>query len=57
MSSKISIEEYRNILNDYESSDDLIIKRLQYFEGFIRNIIKIELKKSIDNKTNYHIKK
>jgi len=39
----ITVEEYREILNDQASSEDLIKKRLQYLESFCRNVIKLEL--------------
>jgi hypothetical protein len=40
-----SIKEYRELLKDEVSSDEQIIKRLEYLEAFCRNIIKIELEK------------
>ncbi len=39
----ISVAEYRKILNDYTSSEDLIVQRLQYLEALMRNIIRVEL--------------
>jgi hypothetical protein len=48
MKSEVSIEEYRKILNDYKSPEELIIRRLQYLKAFCRNIIKIELNKIKD---------
>lgn len=41
---RISIKEYRKLMNDDISSDDQIRKRIQYLEAFCRNIIQIELK-------------
>ena len=41
----VKISEYRHILKDQTSSDELIKKRLQYIEAFCRNIIELELKK------------
>lgn len=45
METVISIDEYRKILGDSISSDEKIVQRLQYLEGFCRNIIRKELKK------------
>ena len=39
----ISVEEYREILADHASSDEQIIKRIEYLESFCRNIIRLEL--------------
>ena len=39
----ISSDEYREILNDYTSTDEQIQKRLQYLESFCRNIARLEL--------------
>ncbi len=39
----ITIEEYRKMLNDYESPDEQIVKRLQYIEALSRNIVGFEL--------------
>lgn len=44
----VTIEEYRKLLNDNISSDDLIEKRLKYLEAFCRNIIKSELEKYVE---------
>lgn len=41
----VSIEKYRKILNDYETSDERVQERLNYLNGFLRNIIRIELEK------------
>lgn len=49
----ISISEYRKVLNDYKSSEEQIIKRLNYLEGFCRNIIQTELGKYVAKKTKY----
>ena len=45
----MNIKEYRKILNDYKSTDEQIKKRLQYLESFCRNIIRMELEKTIQN--------
>jgi len=39
----VTIKEYREVLNDFESSDEQINKRLQYLEAFCRNIARLEL--------------
>jgi hypothetical protein len=41
----ITIKEYRELLKDEISSDEQIVKRLEYLEAFCRNIIRIELEK------------
>ena len=41
----VSIEEYRKILNDKTSSDELVKRRIEYLEAFCRNIIQLELQK------------
>lgn len=42
----ISIEEYRQMLNDQQSSNELISKRIAFMESLCRNVIRIELEKS-----------
>lgn len=37
------IEEYRRLLKDFTTPDDLIKKRLEYLEALFRNVIRIEL--------------
>lgn len=37
------IREYRKILNDYQSSDKQILKKLQYLNAFCHNIARLEL--------------
>ena len=39
----VTIDEYRKILDDKDSSDEQITKRIQYIEALCRNIIKQEL--------------
>jgi DNA mismatch repair ATPase MutS len=39
----VSIEEYRRLLNDHESSDERIWERLRYVESLCRNVIRSEL--------------
>ena len=41
----VSVEEYRELTNDFTSSNERIEERLQYLESFVRNIIKPELNK------------
>ena len=37
------ITEYRELLNDHETSDTKILERLEYLEAFCRQIIRNEL--------------
>lgn len=46
----ISVDEYRQLVGDYTSTDERITERLQYLESFCRNIIKPEIKKYADTK-------
>lgn len=46
----ISIQEYRNLMKDEISSDEQILKRLEYLEAFCRNIIRTELEKYTSKK-------
>ena len=39
----LSVGEYRRLLNDHESTDDMVIARLRYIEALCRNLIKPEL--------------
>lgn len=41
----ISIEEYRQMMDDRQSPDGLILKRIQFMESMCRNVIRIELEK------------
>lgn len=43
----ISVSEYRKILNDEITSDELIKKRIKYIEAFCRNIIKFEFEQYV----------
>lgn len=43
----ITKEEYRRVLNDYSTSDEIIIKRVEYLTVFCRKIIKDELEKYV----------
>jgi hypothetical protein len=54
ISSLITVGEYRKMLNDYASSDDQIIKRLNYLEGFLRKRIRDGLKEYVKSKKNYN---
>ena len=51
-STLVSVAEYRKILNDYTSSEEHVIKRLQYLEAFCCNIIRIELQKYVKATNN-----
>ncbi len=46
----VSIEEYRKLLSDYVTSDEIITERLEYLEAFCRNIIKNELQSYINRR-------
>ena len=41
----MSVEEYRYMLNDHISTDELIEKRIQFMESLFRNVIRVELEK------------
>jgi hypothetical protein len=41
----LSVDEYRQILNDKTSSSEQIKQRIQFLEAFCRNIIRLELEK------------
>ena len=45
----VQVDEYRELFGDWCSTDEQIIKRLQYMEAFCRNIIKPELKSYVRN--------
>lgn len=45
---RILISEYRKLTKDQISSDDKILKRLQFLEAFCRNVTKLELKNYLD---------
>lgn len=51
----ISIEEYRKVLNDYKTPNNIIEKRIKYLESFCRNIIKIELNKTAGHNTKENV--
>ncbi len=36
----ISVEEYRRVMSDAQSSDKQVIQRIRYLEALLRNIIK-----------------
>lgn len=40
----VTIEEYRKLLKDYKSPEEVIIKRINYIESLCRNIIRSEIK-------------
>ena len=42
----LSIAEYRQLLDDHESSDERIKERLEYIESLCRAVIRAELRTS-----------
>jgi hypothetical protein len=48
----VSIEEYRKTLNDYESTEEQITRRVEYIESFCRNVIKSELNEYVKKDRN-----
>ena len=40
----VTIEEYRSILKDYKSPDELIRKRIDYITALCRNLTKSEIR-------------
>ncbi len=51
----VSIQEYRQMLNDYTSTDEQIQKRLQFLEAFCRNIAHLELQSAKNKVTKTKI--
>jgi len=47
--SVFSIDEYRRILDDQKSTDEQVLKRIEYLESFCRNVIGVELEKYLKN--------
>ncbi len=50
----ISVSEYRKVLKDDESPDEIIQRRIAYLEAFCRSVARIELQayvKVIKNET------
>lgn len=41
----MTIKEYRALMKDNISSDEIIVRRLNYLKVFLRNIVKSELDK------------
>lgn len=39
----ISIEEYRRLMGDHDSTDEQIVQRVRYMEGLCRAVIQAEL--------------
>lgn len=53
----MAVGEYREMMNDYGSTDVQIMLRLEYLESFCRDIIRFELNRyveSIHNKKESH---
>ncbi|NQV13387.1 MAG: hypothetical protein HQ530_03730 [Parcubacteria group bacterium] len=48
----VTVEEYRELLDDYKSTDEQIKSRLKYLEAFCRNVIKLELEKHVGHNTS-----
>lgn len=48
----VTVEEYRQILDDRTSPDAKIEKRLRYLEAFCRNVIRNELQKHATHSNN-----
>jgi len=46
----IPIEQYRKRTGDYDSSDELIIQRINFMEGLCRHAIKTELNNYVSKK-------
>lgn len=46
----VGTERYRTILSDNTSTDEQIIKRLQYIEALCRNVIRNEIKNYVESK-------
>lgn len=47
----ISIQEYRKIMSDETSTDEQILKRLNYLEALCKNVIRTELEEFQKNNT------
>ncbi len=43
--SLLTIDEYREIMNDYQTPDDVIQRRLLYIQSLCKNVISTELEK------------
>jgi hypothetical protein len=41
----ISVQEYRELLNDYLTSDERVIERIAFLQSFVGNIIRHEIEK------------
>lgn len=46
----VGIQKYRDLLSDTTSTDEQIIKRLQYIEALCRNVIRREIKNHVESK-------
>lgn len=45
----VTVEEYREMLNDEKSSDDQIRKNLEYLKALCVNVIRIEIKSYVES--------
>lgn len=48
----ISVQEYRNILNDHVTTDEMIRDRISYLEALCRNVIQSEIKNHVKGTKN-----
>jgi len=48
----ISVEEYRELTNDKESTDEQIVKKIKYLESICGNIVSNEIKQYVKSKKN-----
>ena len=39
----VTVEEYKKILNDYKTSDELIKRRIEYITALCRNVARNEI--------------
>lgn len=49
----ISVDEYRSLVNDFVSSEDKIITRINYLTAFCRNMARTELDSYVNKIKNY----
>lgn len=44
----ISVDEYRSLVDDFDSSEDKIIQRINYLTAFCRNVARAELDRYVN---------
>lgn len=49
----VTIEEYREMLKDYTSTDKQIKNRIDYLEAYCRSIVRQEIEDFIEEKIDY----